>query len=236
MELQIKISDIVIKIEYRYGYIPYICKDYLAPEGAEPDFCVSVTDAEIEAQRKLLNYEFSEAICEGTAVQEAILDELALRGIIFIHSAVIEHDNCAYSFLAPSGVGKSTHCRQWLQAFGDKAKVLNGDKPFYSFKGNEFFVFGSPWRGKESWGYNGEARVKGLCFLERGETNEIRKATEQEVITKLFSQICLPKNPVVLASFMPIMNKIVTTVPCYILKCNISTEAALVAYEGMNKE
>ena len=236
MDLQIKISKFVIKIEYRYGYIPYICKDYLAPEGSTPDFCVSVTDAQIEAQRKLLNYEFSEAICEGTAVQEAILDELAMRGIIFIHSAVIEYENKGYSFLAPSGVGKSTHCKQWLEVFGDKAKVLNGDKPFYGFKDGKFFVFGSPWRGKESWGYNGEAEVQGLCFIERGETNEIRKATEQEVISRLFSQICLPKDPAVLASFMPIMNKIVTSVPCYILKCNISPEAALVAYEGMKKE
>ena len=38
-------------------------------------------------------------------------------------------DDYAYVFSADSGTGKSTHTQLWLEHFGDRAYILNDDKP-----------------------------------------------------------------------------------------------------------
>ena len=47
--LCISIADLTVGIEHRYGYLVKLCKDYLAPQGAEPLFTVCPTQAELDA-------------------------------------------------------------------------------------------------------------------------------------------------------------------------------------------
>lgn len=241
MKFNITLAGTVIEINHRHDFISSLCKDYLAPDDAVPAFSVYVSDEQMakekfECENGPEPHRFPDYIYESTCIHRAVASGMVKYGVILIHSAVVAVDGKAYAFLAKSGTGKSTHIEQWLNRFKEKATVINADKPMFSFSNDRLIVHGSPWRGKEMLGVNESVPVKALCILERGEKNEIRPATQSEVISKLFHQILLPENEAELALFMSIINRIVCEVPFYLLKCTISPDAASVAYEGMNSE
>ncbi len=229
----IKIAGISIAVDNRYSYIEKLCCEHLTDEA--PMFTVSASDDDIKAEHEIGGRGFPDSVVEATCIHRAIVKQMVKYGIVLIHSAVVAVDGEAYVFMAKSGVGKSTHLRQWLSHFGERAMIVNGDKPMYSFVGDTLMVHGSPWKGKEGWGQNIAMPVKALCLLERGEQNEICRATQGEAVSKLFHQILVPSDVEELAVFMPMINRIITEVPFYRLRCTISEEAAKVAYETMSK-
>ncbi len=236
MEFKIKICNIVIRIQHEHHYIRSLCREYLTADTADYAFSVSTTTAAIEAEKQLYKETYPIGVYEATCLHREIVKGLVPYGVILMHSAAIAVDGKAYVFMAKSGVGKSTHIRLWREVFGERALVVNGDKPFFSFEDDVFMVHGSPWKGKEGLGAPISMPVGGICFLERGEVNIIQPATEAEIIKKLFHQVLLPKNEPSLTSFMTLLNRILQTVPFYKLQCNMEKEAALVSYEGMRKE
>ncbi len=231
MYFKIEICHIVVGIEHREEYIASLCRDYLAGETDEEAFSVRVSDEDIAYEKTLVPDRFSEGMYEATAIHRKLTGELAKRGIILIHSAVAAVDGQGYAFLARSGVGKSTHIRQWMKELD--AIVVNGDKPYYAFEQDKLMVYGSPWRGKEGWGINASFPMKAFCFLDRGNENRIRRAEKSEIFRRLFDQVLVPRDGVGAARFMKVMDQLMRSVPFYILECTISPEAARVAYEGM---
>ena len=107
--------------------------------------------------------------------------------------------------------------------------MLKGDKPFLHFDGQGFTAYGSPWQGKENAGYNGKAPLKAICFLKRGEKNEIRRITADEAFTKMFSQVSFPKEIEHKLKLTELLNELSKRVECYELTCNISDEAEIIA-------
>ncbi len=230
----IKLAGVPIKITHRYPYIANLCREYLTDEQAA--FSVAVTEEQIEAEERLTERRFSKEVCEGTCLHRKIVKGLVKYGVILMHSAVIAVDGIAYVFLAKSGVGKSTHIRLWQEVFGERAVVVNGDKPLFSFEESTLTVHGSPWKGKEQLGRPISLPVGGICLLERGAVNTIERASEAEIVAKIFHQVLLPTNAAEQAFFMSLINRIIKEIPIYKLKCNMEQEAALVAYQGMKKE
>ena len=72
--------------------------------------------------------------------------------------------------------------------------------------------------------------LKAICILERGEENEIHPITAQEALPMVFQQTYRPKN---LAKYMEIIDQLTQRVTFYRLRCNMSVEAAKMAYEAM---
>ena len=156
-------------------------------------------------------------------------------GVFIMHSAVVEVDGRAYAFTAKSGVGKSTHLSLWLKNI-PHARVLNGDKPLYRAEDDgSVTVYGTPWNGKENWGYNGSAPLAAVCFIERGQANAIRRATEDETIARLMHQLYLRGNRDAVNQQLMQMNELVKAVPYYILSCTVSGEAAWLSYKTMSR-
>lgn len=250
MTFKIKLAGITIEIHHKHDYIKRLCMDYIAPDNATPDFSVAVTDGEVSDEKEAFHETedylrliqatgldgkdpYSDGVYESTAIHRKIVNRMVQYDTILIHSAVVAVDGVAYAFLAKSGVGKSTHLKQWMKHFGDDVTIVNGDKPMYAFNGESLNVYGSPWRGKEGWGENISLPVKAICFLTRGDVNDIRVATGREIIELLFHQILIPADAEDEMRVMRIVNKIVTTTPIYIMRCTIDEEAAVVAYNGM---
>ena len=73
---------------------------------------------------------------------------------LMLHSSAVVMDGRAYLFSAPSGTGKSTHTQLWLDVFGEKAGILNDDKPALRRIDGKWYAYGTPWCGKEHWGCN----------------------------------------------------------------------------------
>ncbi len=236
MEFKVKICDVVIKVRHKYAYMRLLCREYLADIDATCDFEVSTSEEAIAAEKQNAAGEYTEEVCEATCLHREIVKGLVQYGVVLMHAAVVAVDGCGYVFMAKSGVGKSTHIGLWKEVFGQRAVVVNGDKPFFSFDGDTLMAHGSPWKGKEGWGETMSVPVCGICFLEQGSDNHIRTMSESEVIGRIFHQVLIPREKEKLETFMAIMGRIMRTIPFYQLRCNMDKEAALVAYEIMRRE
>lgn len=229
----IKLAGLRIRIENRYPFIERQCRDYIC-EDAEFDFSVSVTNDEILEEQK--HGEFTEGYCESICMYRHICEKSAAYNVFLMHSSVIEVNGYAYAFTAKSGVGKSTHTALWLKNIPG-ARVLNGDKPLYRLEEDgSFTVFGTPWNGKEDWGENISAPLAAICFLDRGEVNSIRPATPDETLERLMHQLYLRGERSSVIRQLALMDALVNGARFFLLSCNISDEAAKIAYEAMRKD
>lgn len=155
----------------------------------------------------------------------------------------------AVLFTAQSGVGKTTHMNLWLKHIPG-AFVINGDKPLLRFVkddscdnrdngcdsehiGVRCEVCGTPWAGKEALQTNVISPLKAICFIERGDTNEIERVAFEDVYPMLLQQVYRPSDPQAMMKTMELVKKLGTAIPLYRMKCTMEPEAAQVAYEGM---
>lgn len=229
----IKLAGLRIRIENRYSFIERQCRDYFCEDG-EVDFSVSVTDDEIAEEQK--HGEFSEGYCESICMYRNICEKISAYNVFLMHSSVIEVNGYAYAFTAKSGVGKSTHTALWLKHIPG-ARVLNGDKPLYRLEQDgSFTVFGTPWNGKENWGENISAPLAAICFLERGAENSIRPATSEETLERLMHQLYLRGDRGAVTRQLMLMDALLKGARFFVLSCNISEEAARVAWAAMRKD
>ena len=228
----IKLAGIRIRIENRFPFVERQCRDYIC-EGEDAEFSVSVSPEEIIEEQKF--GEYPDGYCESICTYRHICEILPSYNIFLMHSSVIEVDGYAYAFTAKSGVGKSTHTSLWLKNV-PHARVLNGDKPLYRVnEDGSLTVFGTPWNGKENWGENISATLAAICFIERGAENTIRRADENDAVARLMHQLYLRGSRESVVKQLALMDALVRGVPYFVLACNISDEAALLAWNTMRK-
>ena len=228
----IQLAGIRIRIENRYPFIERQCRGFVV-EGEEYAFSVAVPNDEIHEEQK--HGEFSDGYCESICMYRHICEILPSYNVFLMHSSVVEVDGYAYAFTAKSGVGKSTHTALWLKNVPN-ARVLNGDKPLYRLEEDgSLTAFGTPWNGKENWGENISAPLAAICFIERGVENSICRADEDDVVNRLMHQLYLRGSRQSVTQQLILMDALVRAVPYYVLHCNISDEAALLAWNTMKK-
>lgn len=232
----IKIADICVRIENRYGYVLHLCRNYIIDTVEAPDLFVRVEEHEIQAEIASVEHEVTPFYAEAICVYRKICRQLPERfGAFLMHCAVIEYEGEGYAFAAHSGTGKSTHIGLWQKRFGDRVRVINGDKPILRFIDGRLYAFGTPWCGKEGLQTNASVPLKAICFLERSPLNTIRPIDAKEAIGKIFHQILTPEDLQTVNALFPLLDRMLREVPCYLLGCNISEEAAEVAYRGMTE-
>lgn len=233
----IRIADINIKVEPQYFRGEEFFQGYVKEETSY-DIEVEITEADMEEERRVsvVHDGLTLAILEKTAIFRKICLEMLAYQAFFLHSSVVVVDHKAYAFAAKSGTGKSTHTNLWLEHFQEDAYIVNGDKPLYRYIGDNLYVCGHPWAGKENLHRNAMVPLCGVSFLQRGERNGIRRLDSDEVIAHIFRQILLPQEEDLMVQLLEMMDRFVQEVPCYLLTCNISMEAVKVAYEGMKSE
>ena len=232
--IKIKMADLCVEIDNRYSFLESFCREFTA-EFDRADISVRVSDEELAAERASNTLGSSDGYLESICAYRAIAEKLPRFGAFLLHASVVALDGKAYAFAAHSGTGKSTHTGLWLEAFGERAVIVNGDKPIVRLTEQGFVAYGTPWRGKERRGGNISAPLAAICFLERGEKNKIAPFSDASAVMRIFDQVLLPKNPADAAKTLELLDTLFTTVPIYQLHCNISREAALVAHAGMCK-
>jgi hypothetical protein len=229
---RIRVAELNIEVQNKYPYAEKFCREFFA-EFDQADITVSVTDKELEEERAQDPYHSTDGYLECICIYRKIALELSrFNGMVF-HASVVACDGEAYAFAAHSGTGKSTHTALWLSVFGERATIVNGDKPIFRLIDGKWHAFGTPWRGKEGLGGNGSAPLKSICFLERGKENVIAPLGDAEAVSRLFSQVLLPKDPVLAEQQLALLDALITSTPTYLLRCNMLPEAAIVAHRGM---
>ena len=227
-----EIAGLRISIKNRCRYTEVFCEKYLSADQLAPfDIEVSVTNEEF-AEEKRLSSGYSDGYIENICLYRAICRKLPKLNRMLLHAAILEYDGGGYAFLGRSGTGKSTHTGLWLKHVNG-SKIVNGDKPILEYKGGEFIAYGTPWMGKEGLGYNTGVPLKGLCFLEQAKENAVKKLTPAEAASRVFLQILFPQDEKNAALTLELTDKLVSEIPCYLLKCDISEEAVQKSFEAL---
>ena len=229
-----KIADIVFKANLIYSYTERVCKSY-EYDGDEADaFVATITEEDVAAERALAE-NFPDPYLESLALFRKLCDYALSKasGIIF-HSSAIMVDGEAYLFTAPSGTGKSTHARLWREMLGERAVMINDDKPIIRYVDGAFYVYGTPWNGKHRLDTNTRAKIKAICSIYQSKENVIRPATTAEMLITVLNQTIRPKELEQMDKLLVLVDKMLNTVELYRLGCNISSEAAELSFKTMS--
>ena len=230
-----RIADLDIKINNKYKYTTDLCKDYLVETAdGHYDFEVFPTKEDYDIDKEFLKG-YPDSYLESVSIYRQIARCIPDYNAMLMHACIVEMDGRGYAFSAPSGTGKSTHARLWLSAFGDRAKIVNGDKPIIRLIDGVLYAYGTPWCGKEGYNINTRVPLECICFLSQAKDNKIRQIDSKTALSRIFTQLLLPESREQTDKFFGMLDVIFEKVKFYSLECNMDTEAAIIAHEGMNK-
>ena len=233
--MKIKLAGLVIDIGDPGEYTKKICCDYIVADKEAADIKIELGAGLMEKEKN--KYPDSPAdYLENICIYRQICMKIADFGGALIHSAAVAVDGFGYLFTALSGTGKTTHMNLWLDKFKKRAVVVNGDKPIVREKDGEFYVYGTPWCGKEGYNSNIGVPVKGICILKRSAENNIERISEPEALAWLMGQTVYPEGREGRIALLAVLEKITANVPVYRLYCNMEPDAANEAYNGMSKK
>ena len=227
------ICDINIEIRNKYNMMERISGDYIVKD-VVPEFVLEATEQEIEEEVRKYP-EHTPAYHEAVVIFRKLCEKVIEKDIFFFHSAVVKFNGDGYVFAGQSGVGKSTHAALWEKVIHG-AEVINGDKPLIKFENDGLYAYGTPWCGKEMMQKNDRAKICGVCFIEQAKENTILKLNPIQVIGRIFDQTVYMKEPELNKKMMDLVNRFISDIPFYLLKCDISEEAVRLAYNTMHTE
>lgn len=215
----------------------HYCARY--PAAGKPEVMLTITPEELARQQEALRAEalaeglkprqFTDPFLERAVLQEKVAAYLRPFGVLLFHGSTVAVDGKAYLFTAKCGTGKSTHTRLWRQVFGNRAVMVNDDKPFLRVSPRGTVACGAPWSGKHGLDTNLEAPLSGICLLERGMENRIAPLAPGEALPFLLTQACSP-------DARPLVELLTETVPLWRMKCTRDPQAAETAYRAMGAE
>ncbi|MDO4746443.1 MAG: hypothetical protein Q4B18_07790 [Bacillota bacterium] len=217
----IRIARKNVGIESIYGRTMMYSEDYLTDDPA--DFVVSSSQQEIMADgaeyRKVnpRGRVFKGEI-ESIVLLRKIADQMIGFDTILMHGAAIADGNGAYLFTAPSGTGKTTHIRRWMEELPG-AYVVNGDKPLV-IAGETPMVCGTPWCGKERMNTNTIVPLKAIVFMKRADENAMRRISFLEAFPRLLEQTHRPKDAEKMRKTVQLLSALAKNVQLWQFECN----------------
>ena len=236
-----KIADKVVEVNSIYEEVHEYCAGYQTDENA--DYSVTTTQADIDYEREKSAREdeiegiptrhFSDGYLEELAVYRKIAEKMLDFDTVLFHGSVVAVDGVGYLFTAKSGTGKSTHTRLWREYFGDRAVMVNDDKPLLKITDSEVVAYGTPYNGKHRLGTNTSVPLKAICILTRSADNHIERITREQAYTMLLQQVYRPADMLKMAKTLEFVDRLADSVKLYRLGCNMDSSAAKIAYEGM---
>ena len=239
MDFKIRLADVNIEIHSIHDEVHRLCRNYLTED--EADMSVSVTQEDIAFEREMNRREaeteniplvdYPGSYLETLAVYRKIAVHMLPHDTFLMHGAVIAVRDRAWLFTAPSGTGKTTHIRLWLDNI-EGSYVVNGDKPLVHI-GEEITVYGTPWAGKEGMCRNTGVRLCGIVLLERGSENRIGRISFSQALPTLVQQSYRPNDKKDLEKTLELIGKLGSRIPLYRLECNMLPEAAFTAYRTL---
>ena len=231
--MKYKIAELIVEMNPKYNNTLELAKPFLYYGSRDADFELKVSD-------KYLDQLMSKA-AEGVTVERmenfafsGIFNRAAIKyGTMLVHSSALIYDGGAYLFSGDSGVGKSTHTRLWLKAFGDKVHIMNDDKPVIKLYDDKAVAFGTPFDGGSGIALNESYPLKAIIFVERGEENSVRIPENKEIIQKLYFQTARMVNRETAEKMLTNIERILSLTKFYVLSCNMDISAAHIAYNSI---
>lgn len=236
-----KFAGTAVEICSLYEEVQLLCRDYGC--GEKPEFTVNITQAHIERERERSASEdrkegipvrrFTDSYLETLAVYREIAEHICDRDVLLFHGSAVAVDGEGYLFTAKSGTGKSTHTRLWREYLGERAVMINDDKPLIRIQEEGARIYGTPWDGKHRLSNNISAPLKAVCILGRAEENSIVKISAAEALPMLLQQVCRVQSPEKMKKLLNLIDRLSGSVSLYRLGCNTDISAAETSYNAM---
>ena len=237
-----EIAGCVVEVRPMFETTRHYCADYLTEKPA--DYTVTVTREDLrfeqdfafrEAEQEGLRPRvFTDPFLERQAIRRKASLVLLERRVLLMHGSAVAVDGEGYLFTGPCRTGKSTHTRLWCREFGDRAQMVNDDMPFLRLLPEGVMLCGSPWGGKHGIQNNITVPLRGICVLQRGTQNRIRRMEPEEGLPVLLHQGGAPEDARCQSLYEELVGELARRVSLWQLHCTKDPEAALVASGAMH--
>lgn len=224
-----RIADLIVEIPAAGG-MDTRCREYLIESNAIPDIIIK------EEQYNASKYEGALdkntiAYIESTRL---FCYQLLKYNGIYLHASAIELNGQAFLFSGRSGIGKSTHSRLWKQLHGNKAHIINDDKPILRWIDGIWYVYGTPWCGKDGINENRKAPLAGICMLKQAEENSIVRLTKLEAMRTIMPcTLHKWRKKEDMERLLDLIEKLLEEIPIYKFENKPEVSAAVLSYETM---
>lgn len=165
---------------------------------------------------------------------EAFYNELLRHKGMMLHSSCVEKDGFAYLFSARSGTGKSTHTHLWLKNL-EGTRIINDDKPALVYDNGKWYACGTPFSGKTDENIDVKIPVRAITFLHRSEENTVKRIPPFQAVGLLIEQTIKPADRSLAENMLEMADLLLREVPVFSLGCNLQDDAAIVAYNEIER-
>lgn len=241
-EFSMKIAGHTGRVTSLFDSTRDYCRNYLTEDA--PEFSFTVTREDLAYEQAFLLEEarqegmkprtFTDPFLERATIQRAFAEHLLGCDILLFHGSGISLDGNGYLFTAPCGTGKSTHTRLWRQVFGDRAVMVNDDKPFLEITDSGVTMHGAPWSGKHGLDANLSVPLKGICILARGAENRIAPLPPEDAAPMLLHQSFPPRDPGQLPKLKQLAAILGEKTRLWQMQCTKDPIAAEIAFAAMS--
>ena len=242
--LKFSVASLNVEIDCLYGNAFRDFKPYHNMFD-KPDILISVSQEDIDREllkhpeimnpnvtvddeRVAVTYDYG--CLEPFVALPKLADQVVLFETLLMHGAVIEKEGYAYMFTAPSGTGKTTRLRLWLNQYPDST-IINGDKPLIRIDSEKVYAYGTPWSGKEGWNTNTNAPLQAIFILERAEKDHIEEISLGKAFPVLLQQTHCPLNPDLMRKTIRLLMSFEGRVKIYRYQSTLDPETVKLAFE-----
>lgn len=231
MEQFYEIAGLTVKMD-TFGRTEIQAQPYLVQSRETADITICSDTASVAAKNPGMSPSHVEYLASGAS----FYTQLPHHGGMLLHSSAVVVDGKAYLFTAPRKTGKSTHVQLWLKEFGDRAAILNDDKPALRCIDGVWYAYGTPWSGKTGQNSNLRVPVAGIAVLARDEQTHIEPFRGMGAVMALLEQTVRPNDPVLTAKLLEMLDTLLQQVSVWKLYCNMEQSAARIAYQAMSAD
>ena len=170
--------------------------------------------------------------CLNDFIMIAFVYRSAFYHTVTIHASAVAIQEQGCAFIGPSGIGKSTHSRLWLQHIPG-ARLLNDDQPVLRLHSDGTVkLYGSPWSGKTPCYHNEGVRLKALFIMQQAMENRLTRLSGIETFQQLLKATSLMgRDTVTFQAISRTQARICELIPAYWFRNCPTQEAATLSHQ-----
>lgn len=181
---------------------------------------VTLDDELMRWARDLFPPSYSDAMVEYKILVIPTARALLRVGACILHGLAFAWRGRAWLLCGPSGAGKTTQYRRWMELCGEELRLICGDMPAVSLEPDgSVLISPSPWPGKEGWPGVTQAPLGGVVYLEQAGENAISPMSPPQAIPLLLdSCLCRPDSTDDIRSIAALLDRIISDHPVWLLR------------------
>ena len=223
-----RIADVIVSVP-PVGDMPERMRAYETDKG-DPGITIDMEDLHLSKWKRLKDVDLQYYMETG----RFFCDEMLWHEGLMLHASAVMVDGQVSLFSGQCGMGKSTHAKLYLDMLGEKATIINDDKPILRRTQDGWYAYGTPWCGKDGINRNAKGPVTGICFLQRGDSKISRLEPKESVARILMQTQYYQTDKKQMLQLLSLVDRLAREVPIFELYSHAQPEDAALTYASMN--